>query len=864
MSASPPLVAGPDDPAYVRAARQQAIAADPFASVFVAANAGSGKTRVLIDRVARLLLEGAEPSRILCVTYTKNAAAEMQERLYRQLGRWSVAAPDDLGKELRALTGADLDAARLRRARELFARALETPGGLKIETIHAFADRLLRRFPIESGISPGFAVADERESAEGWRTAVRSVLAEARGDPELRSALLRIAADSPGVGAEAFLLAQKSRGADVARFVAAAQGEVGAMAALQRLIGAPDESEADLVEAFLNATDWEALRACLSTLESADRKPALLGPLRQFMDTSRPRVDRLLAWLGLIVDKNGKPKPLKGSLFAGALGKREPLLPKLFAGGEDPDARGDELVRLGSFLLQFRSRRAFERSAAYVRVVSRISKKFQAFKLSRGRVDFDDIIDRARALLDVDDPGSGAAAWVLYKLDDGLDHILLDEAQDTSPEQWPIFDSLTAEIFAGRGARSERQEKQAGPPGSFFVVGDFKQSIFGFQGADPESFTAARRAFIDRALGETPDFAMSFRSAPEVLGFVDQVFAGEAMGEPPPWRAEGAEALDFTRHEAFRSGQPGLVELWDIEPPPPKPETDHWTAPIDTEAVTGGEERLAARIAVWARDLLSRGDAVWEQRGGQWAQRPARAEDILVLVRSRAGMFDAVFKALKAEGVPVAGADRLKLLETLAVQDCLNLMRAALARWDDLRLAELLKSPFIGWLDDEADLAPLAADRQGESLWARLQAGDRPQDKVAAGFLRRLIDHRGLPPGAFLSAVLDGEVPAARTGWTALYARFGEPVREPVAALIERAWAHPPQDGAGLQDFVAAFEATGGEIRRDLEQPDGAVRVMTVHGAKGLEAPIVVLAETTAFKGGAGDLLSAEGGAPVL
>ena len=146
----------------------QRIAADPAISAFVTANAGSGKTKTLIDRVARLLLAGVEPQAILCVTYTKAAAAEMQRRLFERLGKWSVTSDADLRAELVKLVGepeVTYDAARLSNARALFAQALETPGGLKIQTIHAFCEKLLRRFPLEAGVSPGFQVMDDSASA---------------------------------------------------------------------------------------------------------------------------------------------------------------------------------------------------------------------------------------------------------------------------------------------------------------------------------------------------------------------------------------------------------------------------------------------------------------------------------------------------------------------------------------------------------------------------------------------------------------------------------------------------------------------------------------------------------------------------
>ncbi|MEM9738982.1 MAG: 3'-5' exonuclease, partial [Pseudomonadota bacterium] len=405
-------------------------------------------------------------------------------------------------------------------------------------------------------------------------------------------------------------------------------------------------------------------------------------------------------------------------------------------------------------------------------------------------------------------------------------------------------------------------------PRTLFVVGDEKQSIYSFQGADPRLFLSGKRDFISRTRGDgaTPDMLMSFRSSPEVLAAVDGVMAQSAVDVPAAVSQPPAMA-DLTIHTARRANQPGRVEQWPIEEKAEVPDNDPWDAPVDAQGETSPKAKLAAQVAGHVSQMVERGETVWvEGPDGGWRRKAMTAGDVLILVRKRkGGLFDALIQNLKRQGLPVAGADRLVLADHIGVQDCLNLIRFVLMPSDDLTLAEILRGPFCDLVDDNEHLFPLAHGRgKDTSLWQRLQKSDTPRHAVARDFLQALLERAHWPPFEFLTAVLEHPVLDEQTGWDRIGARLGTPARDPVEALCARALAFDVERGAALQTFLSAIEGDESEIKRDLAEAGGAVRVMTVHGAKGLQAPVVILPDTTSPPGPQrSPLLTLENGLPV-
>lgn len=821
----------------------QRIAADPAISAFVTANAGSGKTKTLIDRVARLLLAGSSPEAILCVTYTKAAAAEMQRRLFERLGEWCVTPDVKLREQLGALEGRDptsFSHKQLSEARGLFAKALETPGGLKIQTIHAFCEKLLRRFPLEAGVSPGFQVMDDSASAAIAQGALRQVATYVTDHDDafaLAYARFSVALDFASFEAM-FATFETQRGA-IGEYLGKVGGLQGAIKDVWKVCGFHygASSVEDVVAEAMAELDrdlWRSVADVLLNGTKTDIKCA--GQLRALATDPDADLDQALA--ALFTEK-GAGTPATWPAKTSGLKAHEHLRERLLA----------EQERLAEAREWLRAARVAEDSADALRLAALYVTSHQIEKDARGALDFADLIDKTRVLLTekVD------AAWVLYKLDGGIDHILLDEAQDTAPEQWAILRALTSDFFAGEGAVRWRAQHQ-GPNGgndarTLFVVGDEKQSIYSFQGADPQRLLAETQSYIAQItdvgqVGKAVPLITSYRSTVEVLSFVDALFSAPETrsGVPAP------AGEDVVRHQPFRVDHKGCVDLWPLERELPGEEREAWDAPLDAESEHGANRRLAEKIAVEIQALIARGDAVFDKEARQW--RPAHPGDILVLVRRRKALFEEVLRALKRRGVPVAGADRLSLSAHIVFDDLLALGRFCLFPDDDLTLAALLKSPFCGLSDD--DLYALAKGRPG-TLWKAVneRAAEQPRWSAARDLLRwALAESRRKQPFEFYALLLGRVDDTVRSNRAKVLTRLGEEAAEALDEFLAQILAAEQRGVRDLEALVADFASLDIVVKREMEGARQEVRVMTAHGSKGLEAPIVFLPETT-MKGGA-------------
>jgi ATP-dependent helicase/nuclease subunit A len=800
----------PMETARERANREQLTASDPAASAFVAASAGSGKTKLLTDRLLRLMLTGAAPERIQCLTFTKAAAAEMALRLQRTLGRWVTMDPATLAAELVRLR-VEPTAAACRAARALFAKVLDLPGGMRIGTIHAFSQSLLRRFPLEAAISPHFQIVDDRDADDALTEAREDMLASA-GTPALQEAL-RTLAGLTSAGAFGGLV--KTLQTDRARLLAVLQLGDELEAAQRRVLGV---TAADEVTLIAGAVEW--------------RDRAALGDAAKFIQAKgspavAEKASAILQWLGLPADLRAEHWTNWCGLFLTAAGEARGAgawVNKKLA-EQQPDLLERYLDEAARILAVEDARRAIRLaavSAALLRLAGPVAQGYARRKEQAGLLDYDDLIDRTRTLLF--DPG---AAWVLYKLDGGLDHLLLDEVQDTAPQQWRIAHALTDEFFAGAGA-SERTR-------TVFAVGDRKQSIYSFQGADTAEFDRSHDELAARVRLSGQEFRdveldVSFRSTEPVLRLVDAVFADPLVR--PGVVAPG----DTLRHYADRAGHAGMVELWPLAPLPEPPPHMPWTVPEQNQSQTSARQLLADTLADWIRDQTD-GTVLLESR-----QRPLRPGDVLVLVRRRDEFARALVRALKTRGVPVAGLDRLVLTDQPAVQDLMALGDALLLPSDDLTFGCLLTSPLGGLTDDE--LAELAIDRRG-SLWdvLRERAGERPAWRRAAAFFAVLLGRVDyVSPYALLAEALGPLGGRAR-----LFARLGPEAAEPVDELLNAALTYAGRHPPSLQGFLQWLRRSGAEVKREPEAAGNLVRIMTVHGAKGLQAPLVIVPDTAAL-----------------
>jgi ATP-dependent helicase/nuclease subunit A len=813
-------------PAPARSAQQRA--SNPERSAWVSANAGSGKTHVLVQRVLRLLLACAPPSRILCLTFTKAAAANMSARVFRELAKWTRLKDEILEQEIVDLGAPAPDATELSFARRLFARTIETPGGLKIQTIHAFCERVLHIFPFEANVPAGFRVVEQREAADLLELARKEAFEQAQTAGDLASSIERIAKITSADRFDDLLTSTLKRAEEIA-----AWGDADSYAdELRRRLGLkPEETEASLREQMLEGAGgpkrWRAWAAKLLDGSKTDKDRA--ETLLRAAGATDPEL-ALDAYLEAFFTQNGTSvvkmanKPVAGRF---------------------PDLLGEldaEQERLEGLRDRLRSAEAVARSRALAQVAEAVLARYARLKNDRGFLDFDDLIACTLSLLDNID-----AAWVLYKLDAGIDHILVDEAQDTSRAQWDILRKLAADFLAGEGARSRRR--------TFFAVGDEKQSIFSFQGAAPAMFDAMRREFKRnhedaRLLFETVSLYLSFRSAPPVLQAVDFVFGDESV-----WRGVSAGEDKRPPHEAFRTFLPGLVEVWAPIAPETTSDPEDWRMPLDALSLRDPAVALADRIASVVGSWLSSDskESVIDARSGK--PRRIGAGDILILVRKRGPLFEAVTRALRRKGIASAGADRLTLRDHIAVMDLVAAGRAALSKDDDLSLAAVLKSPLIG-LDDAA-LLELAVGRAGP-LAAALAAHSDPGFATArARVARWRARAAGLSPFDFYARLL-----GADGGRRALLERLGPEASDAIDEFMAVALAFERQNSPSLPAFLAEIEASNVAIKRDMEVESAGVRVMTVHASKGLEAPIVFLPDTCSAPGGRHDPAWLDLGAP--
>jgi ATP-dependent helicase/nuclease subunit A len=799
--------------------RRQAEASDPSCSVFVAANAGSGKTHVLAQRVIRLMLDGApggvDPSRILCITFTKAAAANMAARVFDRLRSWIALDDAALDAALADIGVRGVDAGKRARARALFAAALETPGGLKVQTIHAFCTRLLQQFPFEANVAARFTVLDDRSQNEMFDRAIMAVLLQAAGAPEskLGRALRHAVTGAADSTVRAKLQEAIGKRETLARWLEAAGSLEQAVAQLSRALDVDPSDDLDVIHKEiidgpnLPSAEWAAVAATFAEGSSNDRdQVARLAEALAASDAS----SRADAYLGVFFKDDGDPRK---SAITGPLARKYPSLDVRLAA---------EKARLEALVARRRAVVCRDRTAALVTLAREVIARYGTEKDRRGLLDYDDLIDKAGAMLDRVD-----SSWVHYKLDLGLDHVLIDEAQDTSEKQWRIVRRLVAEFAAGAGARGSLAR-------TLFAVGDEKQSIFSFQGAAPRQYEEMRRHFA--ALFSVSEigwrhvrFDYSFRSGPNVLGAVDTVFASPAIH-----RSITSDEAGMPAHLPLPAAVAGDVEVWPIVEPEAKAEIEAWDAPFDAMPESSPRAKLAAKIASTVRSWIADGTPVGDKR------RPLTPGDVLVLVRQRGPLFEAIIRGLKNAGVAVAGADRLKLTEHIAIIDLMALADALLLPQDDLALATALKSPLFDFDDDF--LFALAWNRPAsvrEALAAR--AGERQEFAVADALLTRCARMaRETTPFAFFAWLLGPE-----GGRRRIFARLGIEAADALEEFLELALAYERQEPPSLQGFLAWLRSADATVKRDMEIERDEVRVMTVHGAKGLEAPVVILADTT-------------------
>lgn len=774
------------------ATQAQNRAAQPTVSTWLTANAGSGKTRVLTNRVARLLLNGVEPESILCLTYTTAAASEMQNRLFETLGAWAMLKDEALHDALTKL--GERDVGDLARARTLFASAIEAPGGLKIQTIHSFCSKILRQFPLEAGVNPKFREIDESAQSDLIRTVIETI---ANDKPHVLSQVQRAYSGE----------AVQELARDIAKLAERFSTTLDRAEIFQAFDLSPNETVNQIVESAISSGDIVFLKSLIPVLLGSGRnRDASLA--QAFMNLpAHPDHSALAILEASLLTKGDAANPFTCKLDVPTKNVRKsapfaPILPQFHS--------------IGERIERARQRRIALENAEYTHALHAFAHAFlpryQAAKGDAGVLDFDDLIQRTKQLLT-----TRSLHWVLYRLDARIDHVLVDEAQDTSPSQWDIIKALTEEMIAGDTGRNR----------TLFVVGDKKQSIYSFQGADAAGFDARGTSFGEQ-LKSGPgmvkgELLHSFRSSPAILDVVDSVFA----------HPDGTGSA--TRHRAFHDAMPGRVDLWPLvertEKEPEQPWYDISQRTVDSDA----QHQLAFMIAEYVKAMLEIGTI--QGKNGQ--SRRIRPGDIMVLVQRRSALFDKIISACKSHELPIAGADRLKVGSELAVRDVLALLSFLALPDDDLSLAAALRSPIFGW--SEGDLYNLAANRAPKTfLWQELRRrrAEFPETYDSLTLLRERVDFAR--PYELIHRIL-----TRHHGRKRLLERLGPEAEDGIDELVNQALRYEATHVPSLTGFLAVAQASEITVKRETETSGNLIRVMTVHGAKGLESPIVVLPDTT-------------------
>ena len=784
---------------------EQRLAVEPRDHIWLSASAGTGKTQVLTARVFRLLLEkDVRPENILCLTFTKAGAAEMADRVHSQLAKWVQLKDDELGIDLRAI-GAKADEETRERARTLFAQVLDAPGGgLPIMTIHSFSQTLLASFPSEASMIPGFKPLEDRDQKILARETLANLLVstEREGDSQFMSNVQLLSRRYGEDGAVEFMMRCARAPEEMQALPTPIHPIISALMGL-KVQGDVDEYVATACSD--ENVDLAGLRSIANMLSDWGTKGALA------------KCDTIAEWLGFTIEKRAEHIGALHSIWAKADGE-----PRSFAKGQAPqnDEYEPAAMRMfdwaGSLIEQ-------KRLAEFVDLYSKALDAGRAFSAAYSEakrmaavVDFDDLIRKASALLQE----SNMAEWIRYKLDRHIDHILVDEAQDTNQRQWNIVQALTSDFFSGSGAQEDKVR-------TLFTVGDFKQAIFGFQGTSPENYKLAGQYFSDLAVQADQEvvsqsLSKNFRSTPPVLAVVDAMMAKQGHES---FGLSAAEEGHVSHHRA-----PGCVKL--LKP----------VLPLEAEDVEGDEEQwlgqskrgLAQKLAIQVKQWLDK--PLWLES----KNRALEPGDIMILVRKRDELASLIVARLFAEDVPVAGMDRLNLKQPLAVQDLLAAVRFVLQPDDDLNLASLLVSPLLGWTQEDL----LEHGYRGEKkvrLWEHLRRNKNCEHLIAPLF--ELLGKADFStPYKFLEEILSGPL----QGRMKLVSRLTHSALDPIEELLSAALSFERDHVATLQTFINWLDRGDVEIKRDAINGGNQVRVMTVHGSKGLQAPMVILADATA------------------
>lgn len=756
---------------------EQEIAAEPTHNVWVQANAGTGKTSVLTERLLRILFrDNATNSGILCLTYTNAAAGEMRNRILAALRRWAMADDDELRELLRGVAiNQNPNAKDIAHARKIFFKYIDNPEILKIKTIHGFCEEILHRFPTESGLSPSWSLVSDAPQQILLYDAMMRLVNSTDNDERTKVAFDHIIGVMSEYKLDDLL---KTIGGQYKNFFAI--------------------NNFDKYRNYFVDTIKKSLKL---TRQKNDKKPVEKLKNILLLAKSEKKPTKTLEKLINLTEQYIE-NTIDFDVYKHAyLTKTGTIL----VSGLNYEYLADEKERVFEKNVLLVNEKIFADTIALFDLSAAFAKQYMELKRARNVLDFEDLILYTHRLFS----NPETMGWVLSQLDLSLSHILVDEAQDTAPLQWDLLRMLAGDFFT-EGDNSDL-------PHSLFVVGDTKQSIYGFQGADPNAFARSRDEISKyitnnaRAIIEVP-LTQSFRSVAPILQMVDMFFGDETV----------ARMTGFVNnlHKCFRTNDCGLAEIHKIQS-------------VDNQETATARKQYVATVADKVQELI--------------CEKHYAPNDIMILLQQRAPLAVPMTNELKRRNIPVAGADRIVLPDFPIIRDFMNLIRFCMDTTDDYSLCCVLKSPLFRLND--AQLYEICNVRNAENLLRRAYDKNSEQmtvfdvlQKSYSDIYLRLYDYtehaKTDGPYSFFTYILNNHNVREN-----IIAALGVQVIDPLEEFITMCLAYERTRPGTLREFIKWFITGNSEIKRSLDSGDG-VRIVTVHGSKGLQARAVFLIDT--------------------
>jgi ATP-dependent helicase/nuclease subunit A len=776
--------------------------ADPSYSLWVSASAGTGKTKILIDRVLSLLVQGIEINKILCMTFTNAAAQEMLERIYQETTNWIAHSETELFICLEKLLHRPPAPQEMRKATSLLEDITHPLNILKVKTIHSFCSDIAHKFALEMDLNPSIQILDHTE--------LKAFIKEVKSRIFLKKEIF-------------------NTGLNIISQITEAK--------LEEIIEVIITSKTKLEAVFCNDIDTienklKYLFKCnnLSNIEELLKDfcnhttHSKLLPLGNIIKaggiTDLDKAQRIESWLNSALEIKISKIEDYLSCFLKKDGEK---LKKVFSLGVTSKLDISLLDTIQDLCYEYienkKSLCLIENTKLFLKLSQFVLEQYQQYKKSKNSLDYNDLITKTANIL----RSENMSNWILYKLDHQIEHILVDEAQDTSAEQWLIIDSLSTEFFSGVSAIEV--------PRSIFIVGDEKQSIFSFQGANPEIFNLMQQYFKERILASTGKFAeitldTSFRSAPIILDCVDKVFND-------PILQRSVTTKPHILHTAHRSNYEGSIEVWPLVKSIKLDSYKHesWNLPVKRVEKYNASKVLAKLLALKIKEWLSKGKFLSSY------DRNLLPSDIMVLVRKRSEFIDHFIDYCKKFHIPISGKDRINLKDQIVFEDLLSLAKFALLPEDDLNLACLLKSPIIGITEEE--LFQLCHTRHS-SVWNSLiekQTTNKRFKKITEELMLYFNMADFMSPFEFFYKVLE-----IYDGKKKFISRLGLQVTDILEEFLRQAEKFEKDANISLQSFVIWIERNTFDTKNQTSSLN-TIQIMTVHSAKGLQAPVVILAD---------------------